>query len=357
MGKFLKKILKVAAALLVLFCFTIGMMYMSFEKDKSVKNGFDRKRITLKSTFLRQIKLESKYYRFSPMDSMDIIIYDFLNPITIKRISTLESDPIAVNLNIPQIPGFEGPGFVFINGDDVQVVNRYTAKGYEIKIGSSKYTQTKLNNSLLGYIDAITPNSFVLMGPERINDTLVVRALNKVNWKGQPLRKNLPKGQLDQFISNDGFFSYNKENNKIIYTYYYSGKFLCLDTNLNLLYRANTIDTNRTAQLNIKTTKEFTDKKSLIKSGQTKPPKFVNKSLSTYKNLIYLHSHLKADNEDRDTRSNNYVIDTYFINNGGYAGSFYIPRLKRKEMSYFKVVDNKLYAISDDILAIYKLER
>ncbi|SMC98093.1 hypothetical protein [Pedobacter nyackensis] len=354
MKKTLNSLLRITVITAFISTIALLLMYWSLKKNE-VNNGFNRNILAHPLNLLSQIKLDSKQYRFSNSNRDEIIIYDFVNPNKISRISYVENKYSLVHTKIPKIPKFSGPGYAFFDGNEISIINRYSSAIYKIRPGDANYRQRRLDSVVISHVESLSNRIFVLMVPEIKKDSTVLRIIKKTDLKGAELKRYSPQGQSDQFFSNDGFYSYDKASERIIYGYFYRGEFLCLDTNLNLLYKANTIDTNKTAQVyTIKRTVPIGNKFT-SRYTQTKPPKFINKSISISNGVLYIQSLLKADNQSAEDFKNNYIVDSYSIEKGIYINSFYIPRIKGKSLSYFKVFYNNLYAIYGDILLIYKI--
>lgn len=159
--------------------------------------------------------------------------------------------------------------------------------------------------------------------------------------------------QQDGFFSTDGMLRYGKKMNLLVYLYFYRNQFMCMDTSLNLLYRANTIDTISRARI---TPMEFkTDRGSSKKIGL--PPKIINKNSAVSRQWLFVHSGLLAKNEDPRQFEQSTVIDVYDLAvKGAYSRSFYIPDYKGHAVNRFKVYENLLVAIHDKFLVTYVLD-
>src|SRR3546814_11719034 len=52
-------------------------------------------------------------------------------------------------------------------------------------------------------------------------------------------------------LSSDGLLHYDKDSGTLIYVHFYNNSVIGIDTNLHLIYKATTIDTVRTQQINM----------------------------------------------------------------------------------------------------------
>jgi len=120
-----------------------------------------------------------------------------------------------------------------------------------------------------------------------------------------------------------------------------------MDTNLNLIVKARTIDTITKREIQtVHVGSSYTMKQ---------PPPFVNYAGAVSAGKLYLQSKLKADNEFPLDFAENTIVDVYNLTNGTYRVSFYIPYLNGKNPSRFHVIDKKLYAVYGKNVVVYDL--
>ncbi|UGU15320.1 hypothetical protein LS482_16740 [Sinomicrobium kalidii] len=160
----------------------------------------------------------------------------------------------------------------------------------------------------------------------------------------------LEKQGNDGLFSTDGILQYDKRTKRLIYVFFYRNQYLYMDTNFNLLYKGNTIDS--ITQVKIKVDEISSENKITMSS----PPLMVNKNCHLTENLLYIHSNILAKNEDIDTFENSSVIDMYDLKNSSYKFSFYIPAYKENKMSEFIIEDNIIIARHGQYLVSYRLK-
>ena len=165
------------------------------------------------------------------------------------------------------------------------------------------------------------------------------------------LAKELLTKQVDGVFCVDGMLNYNKELNRVIYTYYYRNEIVFADSNLNLLFRGKTIDTVNRAKIKVSTIEA--DKRITISA----PPVVVNGSSCTAGDLLYINSRMLADNENDTIRRTQDVIDVYSIRDGSYRFSFYIPKFNGQQLISFFVKSNFLIIMYRKNIVSYKIMR
>jgi hypothetical protein len=163
---------------------------------------------------------------------------------------------------------------------------------------------------------------------------------------------NITDRNNDGGLSTDGMLRYDRATGKVLYIFYYSNQFLCLDTNLNLIYKENTIDTFNSYQVTVKRTGGA----GKLSFTHASPPRTINKLSCLKANLLYINSGVKADNENTSEFRNNSVIDIYRVDDGKYLGSFYLPDYKKKKPSKFIVAGSFMFAVYGNDLVSYRLD-
>lgn len=141
----------------------------------------------------------------------------------------------------------------------------------------------------------------------------------------------------DNGMSSQAHMVYSPEHHKLLLVQKMSNQIRCLDTNLNLLYAAKTIDTFSLANI-----KEVIKEEKNSKVGtQSAPPRYTNYAVAISGNQLYCYSKLTADNQpDRLA-----TIDVYSIGNGNYEYSFTLPQTEKQNLVDFKIFENRLVAL------------
>ncbi len=213
----------------------------------------------------------------------------------------------------------------------------------------TKTSRNKLSNIRFDQPIPISPSSFAF----RTYDTTLKQDI-LVKENTSPLkvtmRTNILEKQIDGRFCTDGTLLYDKDASRLIYIYYYRNQFICLDTNLNIIYRAKTIDTTNRAQLkvvNVKSTHSLT---------LSAPPLVVNRKSCLSSDWLFVNSVLLANNEIKDSFDQHSVIDVYSIKNGQYQFSFYLPNVENKRLKSFGVFKKNLIALYDHYGYIYHIK-
>lgn len=132
------------------------------------------------------------------------------------------------------------------------------------------------------------------------------------------LNYNLLQKQIDGVFCTDGVLNYSSYLQRIVYTYYYRNEFIVYDTNMNLQYRGNTLDTFRTAQIKLA---KINSEEAITLASK---PKYVNKRTCVYGNYLFIHSNVMAKNDIPALFESAAIIDAYDLRDNKYRFSFYI---------------------------------
>ncbi len=326
-------------------------MFWSVEL-KASKNGFRRKFMPVTIKVKNALNLPSNLYGFVGGGEERLILKNYADHLHLfsvdSNFNTLDTIkvqyPSSFNTTTNIYKDMQSPLIYFSNPyGDIYVYN-------SDRLGSYKIANFRFDN-----LKAISRN------------TIIVRARHK---DGMELNRNLAKlvlsdsvilnkqyflpKQVSSFFTNDGLLYFDKEYSRVLYMYFYRGEYLTLDTNLVLVYKGKTIDTTKTIQIKTSVFNEKTKEGNIDKQiTPIKPPRFVNRFITSSKGKIYVLSALKADNEIKSDFSSNQVVDVYSIIDGKYLYSFYIPKYKNKNLNEFQIREKRLIAIFGSSLVDY----
>jgi hypothetical protein len=184
----------------------------------------------------------------------------------------------------------------------------------------------------------------------RAYDTILKKAvIGKIPFVNNKLLINpsILTRQIDGIFCTDGKMC--KALNGFVYAYYYRNEFISFDSDLNIIYRARTLDTNTIAKLHLDTIQS--DKVVT----QSAPPLIVTRQLCADSDYIYINSALVADNEKLTNFNNNAVIDVFSASKGVYEYSFYLPYYKGIKPSEYRVNKKQLFALYSHYILVFQL--
>nr|WP_068887653.1 hypothetical protein [Pedobacter panaciterrae] len=326
---------------------------LTFSREKHPNNGFNRNFIDVKLQQKKVLDLQSSSFIFIGSSDTGVLLRNFEHPTLMYRITKSSKNIDTISLKVPS--DFNTTA-AYTNITVLQPYSYLTNSSGSI-IMLHKNINFKIPNTAFDQSCAISSNS-IIVRVVKTNNGQKQRQLTKlVLSKGITIAKEfaLPK-QVDGFFCTDGQLSFNAKHSKLFYTYFYRGNFLCLDTNLQLLYESKTIDTVHRAKIKLGvTTSRFKDGTILESTILTDPSNLVNDFYTSNGDKIYILSALSADNEKVSIFDKKQSIDVYSEKEGKYLYSFNIPRYKGYKLDRFIVSDNSLSAIFNTFLVTYSI--
>lgn len=165
------------------------------------------------------------------------------------------------------------------------------------------------------------------------------------------LNGSLLEKQIDGFFDTDGMMNYSVDNKIFIYLYYYRNEFIVTDDKLQLRFRGNTIDTNKTAKLKPVFIKEIGRRKL------ASPDYIVNRLSTVRRDQLFVNSMLSGRYEDKQIWKTTSIVDVYDLSSKTYISSFYIYNANDGRMRDMLVLDNNVYVIAGTELCRYTLQK
>ncbi len=221
-----------------------------------------------------------------------------------------------------------------------------------IKPGAQRVDAHALGKIFFTRAVIVNRNTVVLRGYKTVKEKLE-QIFYKVNTNNNVIvqEQNISAKTHDAGFSTDGLLHYDAVRHYLVFVNYYSNNFMCLDTNLRLLYKSRTIDTVSTYQ----TTANTVGSRNNTAITNTSPIRDINLYSSVSNGRIFINSALAADNEKRKDFLRNSVIDVYNTQNGIYRGSLYIPLFKGERLKEFFVIDRRIIVLYHGYAVIYTL--
>lgn len=328
----------------------VFMVYMRSGMDEVHLNGFNRKRNVILPSLLHALDLKYKSYYISGLSNVKIYLGNRIATSHLLTSNYAMNDTSQTYLPFAAKNVYWPKVNLSVNFPDVYLTEYQTPRFITAKLPFSAEQVRDIAGIQFDDVKVISAHSLIV---RRFDPDLRQKVLRKIGIENDlvmgPSFK--PTMQMDGSFSIDGFMFYNKQSAKLFYTYYYRNQFVCLDTNMNLLYTASTIDSNQFAKLKISTIKKEKSTETVFAA----PPIVVNKQGYSFGSWIYMNSALQADNDSRRDFEGNSIIDVYSSEDGKYYGSLYLPNYAGNKISDFAVYGNILVAISGNFLLSYKI--
>jgi len=344
-----RKTLLTIVACLILSILLVFILYVLTSKASHPKNGFIR---TFRpNVLLSQNTLDIKFNSFyiAGLSSRLIYLGNYTAP-TYVLVSNYElTDTHHIRLKMPFDRRITGEGLTaIIDSPNVNMIDRITTSFFCGRLQDSCIYIGRLDTLQFSKSMPLSSTSVVLRTFDKsLRQDILMKAELSTNRERRKVFK-LDK-HTEGIFSVDGMIHYNQTNGQVVYVYCYRNQFVILDTNLNLLYKGNTIDTISTPH--IKVAEISSEKVNTLAA----PPLIVNKKSCVFGNWLFINSDLIANNEKRDLFNGQSVIDVYSLLDSKYKFSFYLPDFYDKKITDFRIFNKTLVALYDHFILTYQL--
>src|SRR5690606_493406 len=205
------------------------------------------------------------------------------------------------------------------------------------------------NTNLISQVEVISPTKFIFRSIDKYSGQNIIGKLDFENHDIITTNNQLLQKQIDGIFDTDGMLRYNPDLNNIIYTYYYRNEFIKTDSDLNLIYKGQTIDTVKHAILKISKTN------SGHISTLSEKPLIVNYQSSTSNKYLFIKSDRLGKYEPEIMLQDASIIDVYNLEDYSYEFSFYLYHYKNEPIKSFQIYNNILIGLSKQYIVLYRL--
>jgi hypothetical protein len=326
-----------------LTCLIVLVVVSGMPNDK--KNGFDRQ--WLKTTVRQQLSYQLPLTVERLFGSGDHL---YLSEPSHRQVYSLDDslhikDTVYLNVNKQLRP----PVNFFADADHIYIHEYNKGKLFSKSIHAAAFDSVKLSEGPFVKSLQLSDSLVVIRGFIQGSSQPVFMHINFRN--GEQLKSDVLSEKADAGFSSDGILCSNKKRDHLFYIPYFENGIYCMGSDMKLLYKQHTIDT--VFNSGIKVTKRGSGE--MQKLYASAPRVKVNKRAFANDRLLFIESDLRADNEEKAAFGQYPVLDTYHLEDGSYAGSFYLPVDKRKVLSYH-INGGKLYVLLKDQVVSYTMD-
>lgn len=344
-----KRTILLIAANLLFSVSLVAALYVFSDKINRLKNGFVR--FFPPHAVLNMKTLDIKYnsYYVAGLTQGHIYLGNYMQPTWLKIIDYNLTDSQTVFLNPPENEPIAWKILrVAVDSPNVFMMEGLSPKIVQFKLGQLTPVMVPIGKV---NFDLALPYSGASLAVRTYDKTSKSNVLGKVSATTGviDLKKNVLQNQQDGLFSVDGAMSYDNSTGLLTYVYFYRNQFVCMDTNLNVLYRGRTIDTTSYAKIKVGTIQSENSRTFAA------PPLTVNRVSCTANGWLFINSQLIANNEDPANFNKNFVIDIYNLQNGQYKYSFYLPGYRNEKLLNFQVRNRKLIAVYEHTLITFDI--
>lgn len=331
-------------AIIILSLLTVSAALILFSLDRLMGNpnkslnGFNRKFSGRSWNKIAEFQLNKSFHAIAGINNQ-VIYLQTSKAGEILALNMLDNSVKTEKLNIPHIEKFE-PGFQ----TTVLYPNAFITGG-----NARKMVKANLETKKLEVFDLPTGP---VLSSQIINDkSAIVRCIDTVNYQiefrsidfitgilGAPVKITGSPGE--DIFSHDGHLDFDRQQNKLWYTNFYSNGITRFDTGLKNIEKYKSVDTVNKPRVSV----------AHLKTSITynKPPMMVNKQSFVYNGHLYVRSTLAADNE-LILLPGNTVIDIY---GPLYEGSFLLPVPPEEFVQASMITEKKVAVLLKDKLLV-----
>lgn len=338
------------------FVVTIIILFVyKFFNGNDENNGFKRTIKRQKIDFVKQFPLPLTPFYFAGVTPEELYLKDSKNTTSLFSINYSLDGLRRNKLKLPKESGKQVT--IGLLDTTIYVVTNNSGKLNVLSKNTFIVHNFKSPEIMFNHARLISKQSIVGVSA-KTQGQQVQRVLSKLNYiKSKVEKEHILEKQVDGFFCTDGMLQFDPKSSKLFYMYFYRGDFFCLDTNMNTLYKAKTIDTVNKVEMKIAKISKTSDHEKQTSIIPAEPAKLINRKFIIFQNCIYILSALKADNESSSDFKNNQVVDVYSIDKGGYLYSFYIPKYKGFKLREFRLTENFIFATFNNYLVKYTWTR
>ncbi|MDY7396860.1 hypothetical protein UMM65_16560 [Aureibaculum sp. 2210JD6-5] len=326
------------------------VLFMASENNIQRNNAFIRRIPPHIVKQLKSIDLKFNSYYIAGMTDQTIYLGNSTAPLLITEISLrtyqLKTHQIVLDqMNLPfrSVRIEVKPPYFFVADGSIPILFRGYITDWQAKTLSK-------NTAYFSLWTVIDSTSFGIRALSSTNQEQILGKLYKNHSYKVKFSTNLLKKQVDGYFDVDGQLLWNTNLQRLIYVYYYRNEYIVFNSELQLDFKGNTIDTIQSVSLKIADLKKTNQKKLL---GN---PIVVNKMVTTNDEFLFINSERLGRYEPKDLLKKASIIDVYNLKNANYVFSFYAFGEIGAKGKSIKANNDLFVMIIGNLLYIYKLQ-
>lgn len=320
---------------------------------KPTSNGFRRNLKQNTVTLTSALNLGYNSFYLAGVDKESIYLCNSTSSNLILKVNPETADTFHIWLRIPgHFQLNTNATRVYIHPPLVCFMDGVTPQIFATEINATDSRLIPIDSTYFSIGLPVSRNSFVLRVFDNAKSQFVLTKIGR-QQPYDPNKDGILEKQEEGRFSVDGMLKHDPKSNRLIYMYYYRNEFIVMDTSLNIQYKGHTIDTTSKAHIKVAKLNRTLGSQYILAS----PPFEVNNDACLDGKYIYIHSNLRADNDDKNIFKNSATIDVYHSEFGQYRSSFYLQKYKNQNLFDMMTSGNRLFVIFGQYLCIYKINK
>ena len=328
---------------------SVVLLYVTSERLIHYKNPFIRN-YSLKVVKQGIFDLGVNSYYLAGIDTSFLYLGNYTRPLQILKIDQdLEaSERITIKMSKDDLPGKAAqsrviPPNVFLLDGQISRILKGETTDWQMTFrwdGSNQFSDlVQFDENQWVVKHTIYKKRKRAMGILKMKDSLPIQS--------KPM---LLKKQIDGFFDVSGTLTKDPITRNMVYVYRYRNLFEVMDSLLNPVFTAHTIDTIQKAQMIIDSV-TLKNQYKLISSVT------VNTTAVAYNGLLFVRSKILGKYESESIWEQADVIDVYQLEDGAYLNSFYVYRMNQAPVRQIFIWKNDFYGLTGDYLVRYDISQ
>lgn len=269
------------AALCIAVCLVLVLILYAFaDKPNDQKNGFNRQLPPQAATLNKSLELGYPAYYIAGYTGDHIYLGNYSASLHLLAVNQQLTDTQQLTLKIPAEERYAWKlARIIVDSPMVYMAEGNTPSLYTGQLKNLTMSRFLPQSCFFNVLQNISPTSFISRSihVDTLGNKQSILAKITTDSPYVKLGEGILKKQVDGIFCTDGTLDYDKQTGKLVYLYHYRNEFITLDSNLQVIYTAHTLDTNTTARIQVANMSTGTSKFSA-------PPNYVNNRVRTANN-------------------------------------------------------------------------
>lgn len=327
----------------------VALLFSLSERGLHRDNSFTRRFPGHPAIKVKELDLKVNSYYIAGVGDGQVYLGNYTSPLHLIALDTLLQKKQEIRLTVDKdsilyrsLQIRVVPPYFFLTDGMVPYISRGNTsdwKAHSVTDTPAYFSRLEPIDSVSLAIQAVSRQSVEsVLGKISLSDTTIVT-----------LSHDLLQKQVDGIFDTDGTLLYNRQLQKLVYTYYFRNQYIVADTDLQLNHFGKTIDTISRAQIKVGTIASKNQHKMAA------PPLMVNKYSATYGDYLFVNSNLIGRYEPIDVWNQASIIDVYNFMENTYEFSFYVYDIGKNKLNSFRVLNDKFIGLIGNHIVTYQL--
>lgn len=326
----------------------VGILYYYSKQVSYVAHNFKRNFEPTQIVPLRAHDIRYNSYYIAGVSNGSIYFGNHMAPMHLLRADTTLADTTFISVELDQTPGTAFTRSVQVKVSDslFYVLDGGLPGIFRGRLG--EWTASRFMYDSMYFIRALplTSSAFAFLAMGKAGHNVLGRLT--ANAPHVKVFESYLEKQIDGIFCTDGDLLYSNDSDYLVFLYRYRNDYIIMNHSMNDIKMGKTIDP--VDRVRIKPHR-FTSDSSLTLAN---PGGVVNRKGVVSGRRLFVHSNIRATNDDYHRFVNAAVIDIYDLTMRKYLKSFYLPDHKGNRVKDFLVIKQLIAALYEHDIVIYR---